>query len=138
MRLQTVLLDKEETGCRALLREEKTEDLRRMHKLFQRLPNSATCGLQPISQIVREHIVDVGMSLVPIQFPLAASITWNTRNTLLAEFTPACAPVSVHCHTRVEALTPASSQSRCSVKLCRQGGVHLDHPNAVVQSRGNP
>jgi len=61
---QTVLLDKEETGCRALLREEKTEDLRRMHKLFQRLPNSATCGLQPISQIVREHIVDVGMSLV--------------------------------------------------------------------------
>ena len=31
---QTVLLDKEETGCRALLREEKTEDLQRMHKLF--------------------------------------------------------------------------------------------------------
>ncbi|KAJ1491346.1 Cullin repeat-like-containing domain protein [Baffinella frigidus] len=60
----TVLLDKEETGCRALLREEKTEDLKRMHKLFLRLPNSTTCGLQPISQIVREHIVDVGMSLV--------------------------------------------------------------------------
>jgi hypothetical protein len=30
-----------------------------MYKLFQRLPNSATCGLQPISQIVRDHIVDV-------------------------------------------------------------------------------
>lgn len=35
-----------------------------MYKLFQRLPPVATCGLQPISQIVREHIVDVGMSLV--------------------------------------------------------------------------
>eukprot|EP00960_Hanusia_phi_P022722 671639-Hanusia_phi.AAC.1 len=58
---QTALLDKEETGCRALLREGKTEgddDTSRM------LPNSPDCGLQPISQIVREHIVDVGMSLV--------------------------------------------------------------------------
>ncbi|EKX36222.1 hypothetical protein GUITHDRAFT_158687 [Guillardia theta CCMP2712] len=61
---QTALLDKEETGCRALLREGKTEDLARMYKLFTRLPNSPDCGLQPISQIVREHIVDVGMSLV--------------------------------------------------------------------------
>jgi len=61
---QSALMDKEETGCRALLREEKTEDLQRMHKLFQRLPSTTTCGLQPISQIVREHIVDVGMGLV--------------------------------------------------------------------------
>mmetsp|Transcript_9320 Transcript_9320/g.26748 ORF Transcript_9320/g.26748 Transcript_9320/m.26748 type:complete len:561 (-) Transcript_9320:1059-2741(-) len=61
---QQALLDKEETGCRALLREEKTEDLKRMYKLFMRLPNSPTCGLQPISQIVRDHIVEVGMSLV--------------------------------------------------------------------------
>ena len=30
-----------------------------MYKLFTRLPNSPDCGLQPISQIVREHIVDV-------------------------------------------------------------------------------
>jgi len=62
---QTALLDKEETGCRALLREGKTEDLQRMYQLFKRLPNTSNaCGLQPISQIVREHIVDVGMSLV--------------------------------------------------------------------------
>ena len=61
---QSALLDKEETGCRALLREEKMDDLKRMYKLFQRLPNSVTCGLQPIAQIVREHIVDVGMSKV--------------------------------------------------------------------------
>lgn len=95
---QTALLDKEETGCRALLREQKTEgnpdacfgcarfhpacfchgkhttgfvdlcsnlwpvcaDLQRMYQLFKRLPNTSNaCGLQPISQIVREHIVDV-------------------------------------------------------------------------------
>ena len=93
---QTALLDKEETGCRALLREGKTEgdldtcfvcirafpfefstatgkctpvfadscrvraDLQRMYQLFKRLPNTSNaCGLQPISQIVREHIVDV-------------------------------------------------------------------------------
>ena len=93
---QTALLDKEETGCRALLREGKTEgncvacfvctcafpsvcstatgkrtavfadlrrvraDLQRMYQLFKRLPNTSNaCRLQPISQIVREHIVDV-------------------------------------------------------------------------------
>ena len=92
---QTALLDKEETGCRALLREGKTEgalcfavelcsagsrmkssvgaevcpttsDLQRMYQLFKRLPNTSNaCGLQPISQIVREHIVDV--SFGPLQ-----------------------------------------------------------------------
>jgi len=31
-----------------------------MYQLFKRLPNTSNaCGLQPISQIVREHIVDV-------------------------------------------------------------------------------
>lgn len=39
-------------------------DLQRMYQLFKRLPNTSNaCGLQPISQIVREHIVDVSFVL---------------------------------------------------------------------------
>jgi hypothetical protein len=35
-----------------------------MYQLFKRLPNTSNaCGLQPISQIVREHIVDVSSYL---------------------------------------------------------------------------
>jgi hypothetical protein len=48
------------SGCEALLRDNKTDDLARMYRLFARV----LTGLQPIGAIVRKHIADVGMALV--------------------------------------------------------------------------
>ncbi|GMH80749.1 hypothetical protein TL16_g08679, partial [Triparma laevis f. inornata] len=55
---QTTLLEKEGSGCKVLLSNDKTEDLERMFKLFNRLDN----GLVPMAAIVKEFIESVGMS----------------------------------------------------------------------------
>jgi len=57
------LLEKENSGCEALLRDNKTEDLSRMYRLFSRVAT----GLQPIGNIVRKHITDVGLAKVKAQ-----------------------------------------------------------------------
>jgi len=54
------LLDKEHSGCMALLRDDKTEDMSRMFRLFSRVPS----GLQPISDMFKKHIESEGMTLV--------------------------------------------------------------------------
>jgi len=53
---QTTLLEKEGSGCKVLLANDKTEDLERMFKLFNRLDN----GLNPMAQILKEYIEGVG------------------------------------------------------------------------------
>lgn len=53
---EQTLLEKENSGCEVLLRDNKVEDLSRMFRLFSRLPT----GLTPIGNIVRKHITDVG------------------------------------------------------------------------------
>jgi len=60
---EQLLLEKENSGCEALLRDNKTDDLSRMFRLFSRIPT----GLPPIGNIVRKHITDVGLSLVKAQ-----------------------------------------------------------------------
>lgn len=59
-RVEMVLLEKESSGCRALLQNDKSEDLNRMFRLFQRLEN----GLVPIASIVETFITEVGMEEV--------------------------------------------------------------------------
>lgn len=54
------LLEKESSGCRALLQNDKSDDLQRMFRLFQRLEN----GLQPMARIVQEFITNMGMDIV--------------------------------------------------------------------------
>lgn len=54
------LLQKEHSGCAALLRDDKTEDLARMYRLFSRISK----GLDPISDCFREHVESEGMKLV--------------------------------------------------------------------------
>jgi len=54
--VETTLLEKESSGCRALLQNDKSEDLQRMFRLFQRLDN----GLQPMAQIVQDFITVMG------------------------------------------------------------------------------
>jgi cullin 1 len=58
--VETTLLEKESSGCRALLQNDKSEDLQRMFRLFQRLEN----GLQPMAQIVQEFITSMGMDII--------------------------------------------------------------------------
>eukprot|EP00877_Chromochloris_zofingiensis_P005717 jgi/Chrzof1/15146/Cz09g29020.t1 len=57
---ETVLLQKEHSGCASLLRDDKTDDLARMYRLFQRIPK----GLDPIAEIFKEHVEGEGMKLV--------------------------------------------------------------------------
>ncbi|PNW70797.1 hypothetical protein CHLRE_17g734400v5 [Chlamydomonas reinhardtii] len=57
---ETRLLTKEHSGCAALLRDDKTEDLARMYRLFQRIPK----GLDPVADIFKEHVDSEGMKLV--------------------------------------------------------------------------
>eukprot|EP00879_Flechtneria_rotunda_P006724 GHRR01007064.1.p1 GENE.GHRR01007064.1~~GHRR01007064.1.p1 ORF type:complete len:565 (+),score=229.85 GHRR01007064.1:934-2628(+) len=54
------LLQKEHSGCAALLRDDKTDDLARMYRLFSRIPK----GLDPIADCFKEHVEGEGMKLV--------------------------------------------------------------------------
>lgn len=59
-KVETVLLEKPTSGCRALLQNDKSEDLQRMFRLFQRIEN----GLEPIATIVRDFIMSQGVDVV--------------------------------------------------------------------------
>ncbi|CAK9175952.1 unnamed protein product [Ilex paraguariensis] len=54
------LLEKEHSGCRALLRDDKVEDLSRMYRLFVKIPK----GLDPVANIFKQHVTTEGTSLV--------------------------------------------------------------------------
>lgn len=54
------LLQKEHSGCAALLRDDKTDDLARMYRLFSRISK----GLDPITDCFKEHVESEGMKLV--------------------------------------------------------------------------
>lgn len=52
---ENILLEKEGSGCRVLLANDKSDDLSRMYRLFSRLPK----GLEPMADIIRDHITEV-------------------------------------------------------------------------------
>ncbi|XVE73270.1 hypothetical protein DITRI_Ditri11bG0103800 [Diplodiscus trichospermus] len=54
------LLEKEHSGCRALLRDDKVEDLSRMYRLYCKIPR----GLDPVANIFKQHITAEGTALV--------------------------------------------------------------------------
>ncbi|CAH9101994.1 unnamed protein product [Cuscuta europaea] len=56
----TQLLEKEHSGCHALLRDDKVEDLSRMYRLFSKIPR----GLEPVANTFKQHITAEGMTLV--------------------------------------------------------------------------
>mmetsp|Transcript_22277 Transcript_22277/g.46834 ORF Transcript_22277/g.46834 Transcript_22277/m.46834 type:complete len:742 (-) Transcript_22277:219-2444(-) len=59
-KVQMNLLEKEGSGCRVLLANDKSEDLQRMFHLFSRLDN----GLQPMASIVESFITSMGNACV--------------------------------------------------------------------------
>ena len=59
-RVETQLLEKEGSGCRILLANDKSEDLQRMFRLFSRLEN----GLVPMANIVQTFITNMGKDVI--------------------------------------------------------------------------
>jgi len=57
---QSQLLGKEQSGCAALLRDDKVEDLSRMYRLFSRIDK----GKDPVAAIFKKHVEAEGISLV--------------------------------------------------------------------------
>jgi cullin 1 len=57
---QAALLEKEGSGCAALLADGKRADLARMFRLFGRVPR----GLEPMAEIFRRHVEAEGLKLV--------------------------------------------------------------------------
>lgn len=53
---ETELIEKEGSGCKVLLVNDRYEDISRMYRLFSRITN----GLVPIAEIFRSHITDMG------------------------------------------------------------------------------
>ncbi|XP_019175238.1 PREDICTED: cullin-1-like [Ipomoea nil] len=56
----TQLLEKEHSGCHALLRDDKVLDLSRMYRLFSKIPR----GLEPVANTFKQHVTAEGMTLV--------------------------------------------------------------------------
>uniref|UniRef100_A0A5B7BPQ6 Cullin-1 n=1 Tax=Davidia involucrata TaxID=16924 RepID=A0A5B7BPQ6_DAVIN len=54
------LLEKEHSGCRALLRDDKVDDLSRMYRLFCKILK----GLEPVASIFKQHVTAEGTALV--------------------------------------------------------------------------
>ncbi|XP_043812013.1 cullin-1 isoform X2 [Manihot esculenta] len=54
------LLEKEHSGCRALLQDDKVEDLSRMYRLYHKIPK----GLEPVAAIFKQHITAEGTVFV--------------------------------------------------------------------------
>ncbi|KAF8676431.1 hypothetical protein HU200_046981 [Digitaria exilis] len=63
------ILNKENSGCKVLLRDEKDDDLSRMFRLFSRIKD----GLPPVSQTFKEHVNEAGKSLLKQAIDAAAS-----------------------------------------------------------------
>ena len=59
---QARLLEKEHSGCAALLKDDKKDDLARMYRLFGRIPK----GLEPMAEMFRKHVESEGQKLVHI------------------------------------------------------------------------
>lgn len=69
----TQLLEKDQSGCRALLRDDKVEDLSRMYRLYHKIPK----GLDPVSTIFKQHVIAEGTALVQQADDAASSQTPN-------------------------------------------------------------
>ncbi|KAL0878311.1 hypothetical protein Bca101_028017 [Brassica carinata] len=54
------LLEKENSGCSALLRDDKMDDLSRMYRLYHAIPK----GLEPVAEAFRLHVTAEGNALI--------------------------------------------------------------------------
>jgi cullin 1 len=59
-RYETQLLEKQDSGCDVLLRDDKKDDVSRMYRLFCRIPK----GLEPVASIFKQHVTSQGIALI--------------------------------------------------------------------------
>ncbi|XP_074345657.1 cullin-1-like [Apium graveolens] len=76
------ILEKEHSGCRVLLQDDKVEDISRMFRLFSKIPE----GLEPVSKMFKQHITSEGTALVQQAEDAAASKAKNVGGTLEQSF----------------------------------------------------
>ena len=67
---ENILLHKEGSGCRAMLEAEKKEDLSRLFTLFEPIKT----GLEPIAEILREHVTKMGQVRIVVPFVWAEDV----------------------------------------------------------------
>ncbi|KHG15267.1 Cullin-1 -like protein [Gossypium arboreum] len=72
------LLDKEHSGCHALLRDDKVEDLSRMFRLFSKIPR----GLDPVSSTFKQHVTAEGTALVKLAEDAASTKKAEKRDVV--------------------------------------------------------
>lgn len=72
------LLEKEHSGCHALLRDDKVEDLSRMFRLFSKIPR----GLDPVSNIFKQHVTAEGTALVKLAEDAASTKKAEKRDVV--------------------------------------------------------
>jgi cullin 1 len=72
------LLEKEHSGCHALLRDDKVEDLSRMFRLFSKIPK----GLDPVSSIFKQHVTEEGTALVKLAEDAASNKKAEKRDII--------------------------------------------------------
>ncbi|CAK9005115.1 Cullin-1 (OsCUL1) (OsCUL1-1) [Durusdinium trenchii] len=83
---EKTLLEKEGSGCRALLEDDKREDLARLFMLFDNVED----GLEPIAAIVKEHITKKGEDIVEKrEAAMAAAQSHKEREALDPAFVQA-------------------------------------------------
>ncbi|CAH2071938.1 unnamed protein product [Thlaspi arvense] len=70
------LLEKEHSGCRALLRDDKVDDLSRMYRLYHKIAR----GLEPVANIFKQHVTAEGNALVQQAEDTATNQAANTAN----------------------------------------------------------
>ncbi|CAN0082471.1 unnamed protein product, partial [Ectocarpus sp. 6 AP-2014] len=59
-RREKILLEKEGSGCKVLLANDKSDDLSRTYRLFNRLPQ----GLEPMAEIIKDHITEMRNEII--------------------------------------------------------------------------
>ncbi|XP_062016341.1 cullin-1-like [Rosa rugosa] len=69
------LLDKEESGCRTLLRDDRVDDLSRMFRLYNKIPQ----GLDPVAAMFKKHVTNEGTALVQQAEEATAAASGNKQ-----------------------------------------------------------
>ncbi|KAE8696127.1 Cullin-1 [Hibiscus syriacus] len=73
------LLEKEHSGCRALLRDDNVEDLSRVYRLYSKLPR----GLEPVAEIFKQHVTAEGTALIQQAEGAASNATGEQEQVLI-------------------------------------------------------
>ncbi|KAG8477662.1 hypothetical protein CXB51_027672 [Gossypium anomalum] len=96
------LLEKEHSGCRALLRHDKVEDLSRMYRLYCKIPR----GLEPVANVFKQHVTAEGTALVQqaedatMIFPTLDGIDDNLHNSIVSNINLLVLSADIHSFTQ--------------------------------------